>query len=66
MNEHLAAVTTLHQSQRVKYFLNTMLVLIITTAVALFTYFSINPFTEQEVYDIQRQKLRELGYEDMI
>lgn len=66
MNEHLAAVTTLHQPRRMKYFLNTMLVLIITTAVALFTYFSINPFTEKEVYDIQRQKLSEMGYVDLI
>ncbi|KAK4311170.1 hypothetical protein Pmani_017312 [Petrolisthes manimaculis] len=66
MNEHLAAVTTLHQSRRVKCFLNILLVIILTTAVALFTFFSINPFTEQEVYDIQRQKLKELGYEDLI
>lgn len=66
MNEHLAELTNLHQETWEKYLLNSMLVVILVAAVALFVYFSISPFTEEEVRDIQRRKLEELGYYDVL
>lgn len=66
MNEHIAQLTTLHQEPWEKNLLNVMLVIIIITTVACYTYFSINPFTEEEVKEIQRKKLEELGYHDLL
>lgn len=66
MNEHLAELTNLHQETWEKYLLNSMLVIILLIAVACFVYFSINPYTVEEVRDIQRKKLEELGYYDVV
>ncbi|XP_027227877.2 sodium/mannose cotransporter SLC5A10 isoform X1 [Penaeus vannamei] len=66
MNEHIAQLTTLHQEPWEKNLLNVMLVIIIITTVACYTYFSINPFTEEKVKEIQRKKLEELGYHDLL
>lgn len=66
MNEHIAQLTTLHQEPWEKNLLNVMLVIIIITTVACYTYFSINPFSEEEVKEIQRKKLEELGYTDVL
>lgn len=66
MNEHLAELTNLHQETWEKYLLNSMLVFILIIAVSFFVYFSINPFTEEEIHDIQRKKLEELGYYDVL
>ncbi|XP_063604901.1 sodium/mannose cotransporter SLC5A10-like isoform X2 [Penaeus indicus] len=66
MNEHLAELTNLHQETWEKRLLNSMLVSILIIAAACFVYFSINPFTEEEVHDIQQKKLEELGYYDVL
>lgn len=66
MNEHIAQLRTLHQEKWERYLLNTMLVIIIVVAIVMYTVFSINPFTEEEVLKIQRAKLHELGYDNIL
>lgn len=66
MNEHIAQLTNLHQEPWETYLLNIMLIVIIIVSLVLYTYFSINPFTVEEVHDIQQKKLHELGYFDVL
>ncbi|XP_063843627.1 sodium/mannose cotransporter SLC5A10-like isoform X1 [Scylla paramamosain] len=66
MNEHIAQLTNLHQKKWENYLLNFMLVVILLVMMGLYTYFSINPFTQEEVRDIQRAKLHELGYNNIL
>lgn len=66
MNEHIAQLSNLHQEKWENYLLNFMLVLILLVMAVLYIYFSINPFTQEEVYAIQRTKLQELGYGDLL
>ncbi|XP_068221656.1 sodium/myo-inositol cotransporter-like isoform X2 [Palaemon carinicauda] len=66
MNEHIAQLTNLHQEPWESRLLNTMLIIIIIITLVLYTYFSINPFTKEEVYDIQRKRLEELGYYGLV
>ncbi|XP_045592204.1 sodium/mannose cotransporter SLC5A10 [Procambarus clarkii] len=65
MNEHIAQLTNLHQENWENYLLNIMLVAIIILTLVFYTYFSINPFTTEEIYEIQRNKLHELGYDNI-
>ncbi|XP_071537324.1 sodium/glucose cotransporter 4-like [Panulirus ornatus] len=62
MNEHIAQLTNLHQEPWERYLLNIMLIVIIIISLVLYTFFSINPFTIEEVHSIQQKKLHELGY----
>lgn len=66
MNEHIAQLANLHQEKWENYLLNFMLVLILLMMVVLYTFFSIDPFTEEEVHAIQRAKLQELGYNNIL
>ncbi|XP_064103538.1 sodium/mannose cotransporter SLC5A10-like isoform X2 [Macrobrachium nipponense] len=66
MNAHLVEITNLHQKHWEKIVLNTILVSILILAGVLFTFFSINPFTEEEVHQLQQDKLRELGYANIL
>ncbi|XP_064103539.1 sodium/mannose cotransporter SLC5A10-like isoform X3 [Macrobrachium nipponense] len=66
MNEHVAQLTNLHQETWECRLLNTMLFIIIIITIVLYTYFSINPFTKEEVYKIQRERLEELGYSGIL
>ncbi|KAG0721960.1 Sodium/myo-inositol cotransporter [Chionoecetes opilio] len=66
MNEHIAQLGHLHQEKWENNLLNVMLVVILMVMVSLYTYFSINPYTEEEVFAIQRAKLHELGYDDIL
>ncbi|CAL4069028.1 unnamed protein product, partial [Meganyctiphanes norvegica] len=61
MKEHIANLTNLEQTKCEKVILNTMLIIIISVAIIAFVVLSINPFTIEEVYEIQRTKLEELG-----
>ncbi|KAK8741292.1 hypothetical protein OTU49_002601, partial [Cherax quadricarinatus] len=61
MNEHITQLTNLHQERWESYLLNFMLVIILILTLVLYTFFSINPFTTEEVYEIQREKLHQLG-----
>ena len=66
MNEHIAQLTNLQQKKWEDYLLNVMLIVILLVMVSLYSYFSINPFTQEEVYAIQRNKLHDLGYSDIL
>ena len=66
MNQHIAELTHLQQLKWEKIVLNTMLIIVIAVTIALFTFFSMNPFTKEEVYEIQRKKLEELGYDNIL
>lgn len=66
MNEHIAELTNLHQEKWENYLLNFMLVVILLVMMGLYIYFSINPFTQEEVHDIQRARLHELGYNTIL
>ncbi|MPC42544.1 Sodium/glucose cotransporter 4 [Portunus trituberculatus] len=60
MNEHIAQLTNLQQEKWENYLLNIMLVVILLVMMGLYIYFSINPFTQEQVHDIQREKLHKL------
>ena len=66
MNQRIAQLTNLHQESWERKLLNTMLVVIIIVTIVLFTYFSINPFSVEEVKEIQRKRLDELGYHGLV
>ncbi|XP_042221696.1 sodium/glucose cotransporter 5-like isoform X3 [Homarus americanus] len=66
MNEHIAHLTILHQEPWENNLLNALLVVIIIIALVFYTFFSINPFTIEEVHDIQHNKLHKLGYDNIL
>ncbi|KAK7077022.1 Sodium/myo-inositol cotransporter [Halocaridina rubra] len=65
MNKHLRELSNLHQEKWEQYILNMMLFCIIVVALFLFIYFSINPFTKEEVQELQNNKLAALGYHNI-
>ncbi|XP_076036387.1 sodium/glucose cotransporter 4-like [Oratosquilla oratoria] len=66
MNEHIVQLTNLEQGQFSKRILNSLLVLIVLIAIILYVIFTINPFTLEEIRDMQRTRLEELGYPGLL
>lgn len=56
----MGRVTTLHQEDWETKILNSMLVIIVLLAIVLYTHYSINPFSEEEIAQMQGEKLREI------
>ncbi|KAF2368769.1 Sodium/solute symporter [Trinorchestia longiramus] len=61
-SEPSVLLRNLHQEPWETRLLNTLLGVMCVLCVSLYTVFSINPFTMEEVYDLQFQRLQELGY----
>ena len=59
---HLQALQTLHQEPWEKTLLNGLLAAIIALALVCYVAFSINPFSADQVKEIQQSKLVELGF----
>jgi len=57
MEEHVQELSTLSQSTTQKVILYTNLVIIVSLALFLYIYFSINPFTSQEIYNLRQISL---------
>ena len=55
MEQHLEAVSSLRRTKAQKIILYINLAIILTLAVFLYAYFTVNPFTNEEI-DLLRQK----------
>ena len=57
MAEHMQTLSTLHQSTGQKVILYTNLVIIITLALFLYIFFSINPFSPEELLQFKSEAI---------
>ncbi|XP_037089850.1 sodium/glucose cotransporter 5-like [Pollicipes pollicipes] len=62
LQRHLLEVSSIRQPRRQRVLLNSLLVVVLATGVALLAFFTVNPFPEAVYREVQTNKLRSMGY----